>query len=82
EEIENIHVGSDEETAICKSLKRSFPAATQIACTLLLKKNVTGYLKIGSASRLEAKKNISNLIDVLQSIVSSQYKDAERSLIG
>ena len=49
EEIEKMVIGSDDETALRKSIKRSFPGATQIVCTRHLKNNVKEYLsnKIG-----------------------------------
>ena len=33
EEIEKMVIGSDDETALRKSIKRCFPGATQIVCT-------------------------------------------------
>ena len=42
-------IGSDDETAIRKSIKRCFPGATQIVCTRHLNNNVKDYLskKVG-----------------------------------
>lgn len=49
EEIEKMVIGSDDETALRKSIKRCFPGSTQIVCTRHLKNNVKDYLskKIG-----------------------------------
>ena len=45
----NSVIGSDDETALLKSLARSFPGSTQIVCTRHLKNNVRDYLnkKVG-----------------------------------
>ncbi|KAL3891358.1 hypothetical protein ACJMK2_003620 [Sinanodonta woodiana] len=62
EEIENMVVGSDEKTAIRKSLKRSFPGAKQIVCTLHLKKNVTDYLKNRVGVNVQDRKSVLNTL--------------------
>ncbi|KAL3873493.1 hypothetical protein ACJMK2_036603 [Sinanodonta woodiana] len=62
EEIENMVVGSDEETAIRKSLRRSFPGVTQIVCTLHLKKNVTDYLKNMVGVNVQDRKSVLNTL--------------------
>jgi hypothetical protein len=49
EEIHKLIIGSDDETALRKSIRRSLPGSTQIICTRHLKNNVKDYLlrKVG-----------------------------------